>query len=937
MEQHMIPSFPSSFRMKPLCAVIAGTLLLASAPISAQDGSTSIESLQKQVETLQRALEESQRALEAERAARSVAAPAAEPAQTPENAVDNAPEATATADTEPGEQQQLDAVVIRGQVQQPLVQLKEVPASISVVTGQELENTGATDITQVLNRVGNVNFNYGNPRTGSLTLRGITTGSSDQIDPTIGTMLDGISLGYSPLANGYPFVDIDTVAVTRGPTGTIGGKPSNIGRISFTTKAPSFTPEASVALTYGDKNTLKATAIAGGPVVDGLLAWRGTFLREQGDGNWQTHFPDLRGRGTYHNVDRTFGRVQFLLTPSADFKAKLSYEHQPHGSEWVNALSKRHPEPESYFDGTPRNPASVDSAFKKYQRDWFNKDPTVYNATRDYFRYPVNTDNDGAIMTGSKGATLNLDWQVAGHTLQSITGWREHWFSAANDEGTPFDITKSGGYITTYRQRSQEFRLTSEPSPDKDKPNLVDYVAGVYWLSTNNDSLTRTRWGNDAGAYQANNAQYALLNADGYGQAMLRDSLNLAYRGTDTFVKNESFAIYGQADWHLTKPLTLKTGARIGWEDRATSQEYVLYDPGTGSAFSRAFGLANSPTGVVDTATADQLAKSYFGSTVTDYASLSTDQQNQLLAAAAIRNATLSQGSLYPKKKAKPWRDRIYGWDVSLVDEISDDLTIYGTVQYGEKGGIAQLNNQGKASLVDKERTTGIELGFRSSLLNKTLTLNADVFINELRDFQTTVYEFDPVATASNIATGLTGPEAQAYQSLVGNLPKVRVKGVEVDAFYTGIKDLSLRLAASYNDARYADDTWLPQPSEIYYGAGTGRGAYFNAKGDTLNNAPKYTAIIGADYRRPVFGDKVLHAAANYKWTSSYKTGTSSYNKQKAFGHLDLGFGIGRQDGLFDVNFIIKNALDESHHIEGWSSYTPTDPRWYGVVFSSRF
>jgi outer membrane receptor protein involved in Fe transport len=905
--------------MKSLSAVIAGAVLLASPPASAD--SDSLEELQQQVEALQKALAESQRALEAERAAS-----AADPDG-------NAPEAATAAEAEPGEQQ-LDAVVIRGQAQQPLVKLKEVPASVSVVTGQELENTGASDVTQVLNRIGNVNFNYGNPRTGSLTLRGITTGASDQIDATIGTVLDGVSIGFTPIVTGYPFVDIETAEVTRGPTGTIGGKPSNIGRITFTTKAPSFTPEAGVAITYGELNTLKSTAVAGGPVVDGLLAWRGTFLREQADGPWQTHFPDLKGRYSYKNVDRTFGRVQFLLTPSDDFKAKLSAEYRAKGGEWVNALKISHPEPDFYSDGTLRPAGNVNSAFKKYQRDWFNKDPVVYNADRDYYRYPVNTDRDGAIMMSTKGVTLNLDWQVAGHTLQSITGYRDLWFDADNDEGSPFDITKSSGYITTYSQKSQEFRLTSKKSDDKDKPNFVDYTAGVYWITSHHDSLMRTRWGNDAGAYQANNAQYAALNANGAGQAMLRDSLNLAYRGTDTFVKNKSFAIYGQADWHLTKPLILKTGARIGWDDRQSSQEYLLYDPGTGSEFSRAFGFANNPSGIVDAAAADRLAQSYFG---TNYGALLPAEQAQLQQAAAIRNSTLTQNALYTKKKAKAWRDPIYAYDLSLVDEINDNLTVYGTVQYGEKAGVSQINAQGKASLVDKERTTGFELGLRSSLLNKTLTLNAGVFLNDLRDFQTTVYEFDPVATATNIATGLTGAEAQAYQSLVGNVPRVRVKGVEIDAFYTGIEHLNLRLAASYNDARYAEETWLPQPSEIHYGAGTGKGAYYNAKGDTLNNAPKFTAIVGADYRRPVFADKVFHASANYKWSSSYYTSTSSYNKQDAYGVLDLSFGIGRQDGLYDVNVIVKNAFNDNHHIEGWSSYVPADPRWFGVVFSSRF
>jgi outer membrane receptor for ferrienterochelin and colicin len=76
------------------------------------------------------------------------------------------------------EAQQLEAVVIRSRKVQPLETLKEVPTSVSVVSGEELDRLEATDITQVLNRIGNVNFNYGNPHTGSLTLRGITIGSS---------------------------------------------------------------------------------------------------------------------------------------------------------------------------------------------------------------------------------------------------------------------------------------------------------------------------------------------------------------------------------------------------------------------------------------------------------------------------------------------------------------------------------------------------------------------------------------------------------------------------------------------------------------------------------------------------------------------------------------------------------------------------------------
>ncbi|MDR1854011.1 MAG: TonB-dependent receptor [Azoarcus sp.] len=935
----MFLSPPSSLRMKPLRAAILGSLLLVGAPVAAQDGEVSVESLQKQVEDLRKALEESQRELAAERARSSAVAPAeTPPAEVPADPAAAAQESESAPTPEPvaedstGEQS-LEAVVIKRRKVQPIEELKETPKSVSVVTGAELENLGATDVTQVLNRIGNVNFNYGNPRTGSLTLRGITTGSNDQIGPTVGTEIDGVPIAYTPLSNGFPFVDIDSVGVARGPVGTRGGRISNIGRITFKSKKPTFTPEANISVTLGEWDTLKTSAVVGGPVVDGLLAWRGTILREQGDGPWETQFKDLEGRGSYKNVDRTFGRVQLLFTPSENFKANLSVEHQPKGSEWVNGLSQRHPEPTTYRDGTPRSAASIDTAYKKYQRDWFNKDPALWDTTRDYYRYPVYVDNNGAIITSSKGWTLNAELKVPGHTIESITSWRSHWFSAANDEGTPYDVTKSGGYITSYSQRSQELRLTS------DKDDKFEYVAGLFFLSSDNDSLGgRTRWGNDAGAYQANNAQYAALNADGAGQAMLRDSLNGAYKYPRAYVKNKEFSIFGETDWHITAPLTLTTGARVSWEKRRTDQENVLDDPGVGANFSKAFGITTNTSTVLDTTAADALAQQYFGST---YASLSAAQQSQLQQAAAVRNGALQQGTLYARKSAKPWEGEVYAGNIALTDKINENLTVYGTVQYGEKGGIAQLNSAGESAPVDKERTTGLEIGFRSSLFNDALTLNADVFINEVKDFQTTVAELDPAATAAYQAAnpGLPASETQQYQSLVGNLPKVRIKGVEIDALYKGVKNLTLRLAASYNDARYADDTYLAQPSDIQWGAGTGRSQYYNVKGETLSNAPKFTAILGADYRRPILGNWDFHAAANYKWTSAYYTsnGRPKYNRQDAYGLLDVAFGIGRRDGAFDANIIIRNALDEDYHVEGWSSYTPATPRWAGIVFSSHF
>jgi iron complex outermembrane recepter protein len=191
--------------LRPIAAVVVASLALGAFGPAWSADEQSLAELKAEVARLKAALQKSEQQL-SERKAPQATGPAV--AASVGVAAQVAPPA-ATAE--------LDAVVVRRK--SPLETVKEETKSVSVVGGEELERLGATNITEVLRRVGNVQFNYGNPRTGSLTMRGITTGSSDQIDPSVGTTLDGVSLAYTPLVNGYVFVDIDTADVTRGPHG----------------------------------------------------------------------------------------------------------------------------------------------------------------------------------------------------------------------------------------------------------------------------------------------------------------------------------------------------------------------------------------------------------------------------------------------------------------------------------------------------------------------------------------------------------------------------------------------------------------------------------------------------------------------------------------------------------------------------------------------
>jgi len=114
----------------------------------------------------------------------------------------------------------------------------------------------------------------------------------------------------------------------------------------------------------------------------------------------------------------------------------------------------------------------------------------------------------------------------------------------------------------------------------------------------------------------------------------------------------------------------------------------------------------------------------------------------------------------------------------------------------------------------------------------------------------------------------------------------------------------------------------------------------FDAKGETLPNAAKFTGNLSAEYRRPVLGDKVFHTNINYNYTSKYNSDASlsRYAEIDGYGITDIGIGIGRKDNLFDFNLLVKNVFDTDYrNNQTWNSYVPTvNPRWIGFVFSSK-
>lgn len=847
--------------------------------------------------------------------------------------------------------QELGAVTVRSRNR--IEKLQDVPLSISVVQGEELSRLNATGIEEITKRAGNVSWNLGNQRTSSLSIRGIgKVGQTEAQDPSVGVIVDGVSYAYNALTSSFDFIDIDTIEVSRGPQGTLLGKNTSVGNIIFNTKKPSFTPTADYGISFLDRRGLQAWAAVGGPLADNVLAWRGSFSVQRQEGDIKNQY---NKNVTYTNRDRVSGRVQFLYRPSDDFNAILRLELQPRAAETTNGRSFSFANAYPYLNGAPI-PANTSSTEARLGRRWFTQ---VKSYTLDDYYNTLNNDAARGLVTGSSGASLEANWKLAGdHTLTSITAVKKYHFNAVNDEGTPFDISRnSGGYWNDYKQASQELRISSATG------GFVDYQGGLYLLQVKNAAEYDRIWGNDAGAWFASKPQYDTLDADGAGRYLLANSLanvKAAVNSTPGIqqIDNKSAALFGQANWHFTPEFTLTTGLRLTREDRKNLTSSELLDPGSapelnpvsingvvlggfgsaavagqinGTGPVYAVGDALATNTAAQTTLADSVAQKYFN--VPTYAALTANQKKQVAAAKAIRQGQL--GVLYNPRWVEPYKATQPSYTLSPSYKFTKDITGYAAYQHGEKAGIAQAYN-GESYPVKAEKTDNVEVGFKSLLLNRTLVLNADVFLTRIKDYQQAVRVLDLYTTEQNRIAGSADPVA--YAAITGNAPKVQVSGLEIDGVYNGIRNVSLRFSGAYNRAVYKDFKNGAYPAEEGNVVTTAN-PYKDYSGRPLAGAPKLSWNVGADYRVPVWGDKQFHVTGNLAYSSSFYSDNSLsiYSKIPSSYKVDLALGIGKVNKTFDISLIAKNLLDDdTPQSLTWTSRSPAVPRSFGVQITGK-
>lgn len=885
----------------------------------------------------------------------------------------------------PATQRRLGKVTVTSRKKIPPLQtLKDVPASISVVSGEELTKQQTSNYRDILKRIGNVKWGGSstNPTTTALAVRGVGylgSGGALGFDGSVNTSVDDVPFILSNMAVFNSYYDLAAVDVARGPQGTRGGFTASLGKISFNTKEPTFEPEAEGSLTFGQLNSIITRGVIGGPIIENLLAWRGTFYREQSDGAFENYYYHTQSNGgnevTYGNIDRTFGKVQFLLTPGESFRARLSIDVTPNSKEYgISSNGGFLPRaiPDYYDSLDPStgkityNDRPVDQAAQdtgKLTRRWFTQNPG-YSYDGTYLNLPYRAEHY-PIANDSKGAALHLDWTQGNYQLKSITGWRDYHFDFGSPNfslPTPFDILvgpSSGlGY---FKQTTQEFRLTRKAD------SSIDYQIGLFFadiFKTNGGFGRGNKYGNDAGAYYASKSQYDVLDVDGEGRYLLSNSLEGLASNSYSEKEDRSLGIYGNLQWRATEKLTLDIGLRASDEERRSDENYTLiynqgvapelnpvainnvplggFDSslsgsvypgkiGAATAADKAIGFLSPNNTPAQRALADAAAKKYFG--VASYGELTGAQARQLATAKSIRQGRIS--TLYGATAAEPFSDTLYTAHLSPSYAFTPNHTGYISWQYGEKAGVAQIVGAtklgGTSYPVSAEQNETFELGLKSVFLDQTLVLNTTLFYQDISDYIANRFVFDEVQTAINRENG---DKNNVYITAIGNVPEVSAKGIEVDLAYN-INNTSIRLSGAYNDSRYDDFKEAGKPLEL---GGTNI-PYYDISGRRLPGVGPTSFNVFVEHNWNLGNKREIFANANYNYTSSYLTdpALSRYSKVDSYGLTDIGLGYGTTDEKFQISLVVKNVFDVEYGYQPlWNIAIPSTPRWAGITLSGK-
>ncbi len=735
----------------------------------------------------------------------------AEPASPPEAEAASSTGQAADADTETAAEAG-NAIVVTAQRREQ--SLQDVPLAVSAFSSETLERQQINTTQGLLRAFPNVSgAQVSGSGAANYSIRGLSNAeTASTFDSPVGTYIDGIYLARIN-ANNFALFDVERIEVLRGPQGTLFGRNTTGGAINIILKQPSSSFGGKVEGSYGsfDHKMLRASIDA--PLSDSIRTrLSGYWMEEDG---WVKNIT-TGGHENGHDGWGIRGAASIDVSPDVTWDVSVDHVHD------VNA----------------EIPAS------KINGDWVSK--SGLGKLGNLFTNGKGDIAGNRVFNDTTGLTSKIRIDSAIGAVSIITGYR-HLLTEFNldyfDNPSPF-----GGYdsvqISKHNQFSQEANVSGSAFG-----GLVDYTFGLFYF------------------HEYNKSDFGALFNTGALQLVLYD--RTFYNTTD------SFAGYGQLDWHLGSKVILTTGGR--WTGDTKHLHYV-------------------------------------------------DNDNPLVSASAkVTDAMLLTAGIPLRQETSVFTPR-----VALTYQPNSDLTFYASATNGFKSGgwnvrAATVNSLGAFG---DEKIWSFEGGMRSQWFDRKLTFNLTGFYGYTDGLQ--------IATASGAGDG--GPPVFPVGNFsdfvsYGLEAEATINPTRGLSIFANVGYNSTKYTNPTDAVKNQQERCLASIAAGTPNSNCGNGIIMLDGGIAYPlRAPKFTGTAGFSYEIPLIGDWNLVPAGSVRHVSSFNVNSAELPTTFDDGYTLVAASIGIENPDSGLRFTVgcENCTNQHYLVSVISGYTWWSPsaRW---------
>jgi outer membrane receptor protein involved in Fe transport len=805
--------------------------------------------------------------------------------------------------------------------------LQETPISVSVTSGETLENAQIRDVLDLQSVAPSLRVSQLQTSSAStFIIRGFGNGDNNfGIEPSVGVFIDGVFRSRSAAAlSDLP--NVQRIEVLNGPQSTLFGKNASAGVISVVTREPQFQFGGAVEAIYGNYNNVVIKGDVTGPLTDNIaFSLDGSYNRRDG-------YAEIVNLGVDQNDrNRWAARGQLLIEPTADLSIRAIADYSRIDEVCCQVTTVV---------------AGPTAGAIQLLGGQFSTDLYDYNAYLN--QIPINkVDN--------YGGSVQVDYEAGALSFTSISSYRELKNLFVSDiDYTSLDIANE-----TRNQKvktvTQEFRVTS----DFDGP--VNFLLGGYYFDESisqrsqieNGSQIRDFFeilagGNPADVIAGNPSVFnGVESALGLPQESI--FLTPLLTSEQFSMDNTSYSIFGTVDFEPVDGLVFTGGFNYTDDKKDFALAQQSFDPLGQINLIDAF-IVGATSGTVTTR--DQ------------FQALPATTQQALLAAATDANVNpllgLSAFQFQPPFVTIPnaiedgkTRDDKFTYLLRASYSISDQVNVYASYATGFKASSVNLSRDSRPSNTDY--VAGI--GGSTFAAPSSPILDAGLAVPNLRSGSrfagpenATVYEVGLKGQWPGFGFNLAlfDQTIEGFQSLaftgtgfaLQNAGQQSVKGFEFDSNINPADGLVFTFAMTYLDPLYDD----------FPGSVLG-----DLTGATPGGIPEFSISTSATYSHE-FGASgnmlITRIDYNHESNTPINNGLPTYNADlgntqifdREVNLVNGSMTLKLENGL-EVGAYVRNLLNDKYLTtvfdgvaqSGTVSGYPSAPRTYGGVVRYKF